>query len=65
MKTHPELATGRRWTYRPTESDRGEPPRALLWTSPTGLTYLVDRVGTRPWPPPGPEPDDPDDKPRA
>ncbi|HEY1133091.1 MAG TPA: DUF222 domain-containing protein [Nocardioides sp.] len=53
MKTHPELATGRRWTYRPTDPDRGEPPGALHWTSPTGLTYVVDPDGTRPWPPPG------------
>ncbi|HEY1135241.1 MAG TPA: DUF222 domain-containing protein [Nocardioides sp.] len=53
MKTHPELATGRRWAYRPTDSERGEPPGALLWTSPTGLTYVVDPGGTRPWPPRG------------
>ncbi|HEY1134289.1 MAG TPA: DUF222 domain-containing protein, partial [Nocardioides sp.] len=55
MKTHPELATGRRWTYRPTNPEQGEPPGALLWTSPTGLTYLVDPDGTRPWSPPGPD----------
>ncbi|HEY1134414.1 MAG TPA: DUF222 domain-containing protein [Nocardioides sp.] len=65
MKTHPELATGRRWTYRPSDPEQGEPPGALIWTSPSGLTYLVDPDGTRPWPPPGPEPDDPDDHPRA
>ncbi|HEY1135147.1 MAG TPA: DUF222 domain-containing protein [Nocardioides sp.] len=55
MKTHPELATGRRWTYRPTDPARGEPPDALHWTSPTGLTYVVDPDGSRPWPPPGPD----------
>jgi hypothetical protein len=59
MKTHPERRTGRRWTYRPTNPDDGEPPSAVIWTSPTGLRYLVDRDGTRPWPPePGQEPDD-------
>ncbi|HEY1134845.1 MAG TPA: DUF222 domain-containing protein [Nocardioides sp.] len=52
MKTHPEFATGRRWTYRPTDPDRGEPPGAVIWTSPTGLSYVVDPDGTRPWPPP-------------
>ncbi|HEY1135425.1 MAG TPA: DUF222 domain-containing protein [Nocardioides sp.] len=61
MKTHPELATGRRWSYRPTDPEQGEPPGVLLWTSPTGLTYLVDRDGTRPWSRPAPDPDDPDD----
>ncbi|HEY1133799.1 MAG TPA: DUF222 domain-containing protein [Nocardioides sp.] len=60
MKTHPELTTGRRWTYRPTDPERGEPPGALHWTSPTGLTYVVDPDGTRPWPPPGSDPDAPD-----
>ncbi|MDR6172753.1 hypothetical protein QE364_001463 [Nocardioides zeae] len=57
MKTHRELRTGRRWTYRPTHPDNGEPPNALIWTSPHGQTYLVDRDGTRPWPPPRPAPD--------
>jgi hypothetical protein len=52
MKTHPERRTGRRWTYRPTNPDDGEPPSAVIWTSPMGLRYLVDRHGTRPWPPP-------------
>ncbi|MDR6173791.1 hypothetical protein QE364_003652 [Nocardioides zeae] len=51
MKTHRELRTGKRWTYRPTHPDNGEPPNALIWTSPTGLRYLVDRDGTHPWPP--------------
>ncbi|MDR6212071.1 hypothetical protein QE364_003802, partial [Nocardioides zeae] len=51
MKTHRELRTGRRWTYRPTHPDNGEPPNALIWTSPTGLRYLVDRDGTQLWPP--------------
>ena len=58
MKTHREMTTGRRWTYRPTDPTRGEPPHAVIWTSPMGLRYLVDRDGTRPWPPPGQEPDD-------
>ncbi|WP_447643988.1 DUF222 domain-containing protein [Nocardioides zeae] len=59
MKTHRELRTGRRWTYRPTNPAAGEPPDALIWTSPMGLHYLVDRDGTRPWPEPDePEPDD-------
>ncbi|MDQ1103924.1 HNH endonuclease signature motif containing protein [Nocardioides zeae] len=57
MKTHRELRTGKRWTYRPTHPDNGEPPHALIWTSPTGLRYLVDRDGTRPWPPPDEAPD--------
>ncbi|MDQ1102978.1 HNH endonuclease signature motif containing protein [Nocardioides zeae] len=52
MKTHRELRTGKRWTYRPTNPDNGEPPNALIWTSPTGQTYLVDPDGTHPWPPP-------------
>ncbi|WZH52633.1 MAG: DUF222 domain-containing protein [Nocardioides alkalitolerans] len=52
MKTHPERRTGRRWAYRPTNPDDGEPPSAVIWTSPMGLRYLVDRDGTRPWPPP-------------
>ncbi|GAB3085856.1 HNH endonuclease signature motif containing protein [Nocardioides zeae] len=58
MKTHREMATGKRWTYRPTDPTRGEPPHAVIWTSPLGLRYLVDPDGTRPWPPePGREPD--------
>ena len=61
MKTHPERRTGRRWTYRPTDPTQGEPPNAVIWTSPMGLRYLVDRDGTRPWPPPGPTPA-PDDQ---
>ena len=52
MKTHREMTTGNRWTYRPTDPDHGEPPRAVIWTSPLGLRYLVDRHGTHPWPPP-------------
>ncbi|WP_447646253.1 hypothetical protein [Nocardioides zeae] len=52
MRTHRELRTGRRWTYRPTNPTQNEPPNALIWTSPTGLRYLVDRDGTRPWPDP-------------
>ncbi|WP_447645403.1 hypothetical protein [Nocardioides zeae] len=60
MKTHRELRTGRRWTYRPTDSTQHEPPNAVIWTSPMGLRYLVDRDGTRPWPEPDePEPDEP------
>ncbi|GAB3068238.1 HNH endonuclease signature motif containing protein [Nocardioides zeae] len=51
MKTHRELRTGNRWTYRPTDPNAGEPPNAVIWTSPLGLRYLVDRDGTRPWPP--------------
>ncbi|MDQ1104730.1 HNH endonuclease signature motif containing protein [Nocardioides zeae] len=51
MKTHREMTTGNKWTYRPTHPDNGEPPSALIWTSPTGLRYLVDRDGTRVWPP--------------
>ena len=60
MKTHREMTTGGRWTYRPTDPSTGEPPNALIWTSPMGRRYLVDRDGTRPWPPsePGQEPDD-------
>ncbi|MDQ1105570.1 HNH endonuclease signature motif containing protein [Nocardioides zeae] len=57
MKTHREMKTGKRWTYRPTHPDTGEPPNALIWTSPHGQTYLVDRDGTRPWPPPDEAPD--------
>ena len=53
MKTHREMTTGNRWTYRPTDPARGEPPHAVIWTSPMGLRYLVDRDGTPPWPPPG------------
>ena len=49
MKTHREMTTGNRWTYRPTDPARGEPPNAIIWTSPLGLRYLVDRDGTRPW----------------
>ncbi|WZH53491.1 MAG: DUF222 domain-containing protein [Nocardioides alkalitolerans] len=60
MKTHREMATGKRWTYRPTDPTRGEPPHAVIWTSPLGLRYLVDHDGTRPWPPPE-DPPDPDD----
>ncbi|WZH51139.1 MAG: HNH endonuclease signature motif containing protein [Nocardioides alkalitolerans] len=55
MKTHREMTTGNTWTYRPTDPSRGEPPNALLWTSPLGQRYLVDHDGTRPWPPPGPD----------
>ena len=29
---------------------QNEPPNAVIWTSPLGLRYLVDRDGTRPWP---------------
>ncbi|GAB3069223.1 HNH endonuclease signature motif containing protein [Nocardioides zeae] len=55
MKTHPERRTGRRWTYRPTDPNAEELPNAVIWTSPMGLRYLVDRDGTRPWPEdPGP-----------
>ncbi|WZH53664.1 MAG: DUF222 domain-containing protein [Nocardioides alkalitolerans] len=50
MKTHREMTTGNRWTYRPTDPTQNEPPHALIWTSPMGLRYLVDRDGTRPWP---------------
>ncbi|GAB3087175.1 HNH endonuclease signature motif containing protein [Nocardioides zeae] len=52
MKTHPERRTGRRWAYRPTDPAKNEPPNAVIWTSPLGLRYLVDRDGTRPWSPP-------------
>ena len=51
MKTHREMATGKRWTYRPTDPTQNEPPNAVIWTSPMGLRYLVDRDGTIPWPP--------------
>ncbi|WP_447646826.1 DUF222 domain-containing protein [Nocardioides zeae] len=57
MKTHRELKTGNRWTYRPTDPTRNEPPNAVIWTSPMGLRHLVDRDGTRPWPPPDETPD--------
>jgi hypothetical protein len=50
MKTHREMTTGNRWTYRPTDPTQNEPPNAVIWTSPLGLRYLVDRDGTRPWP---------------
>ncbi|WP_447643143.1 DUF222 domain-containing protein [Nocardioides zeae] len=56
MKTHREMRTDKRWTYRPTDPTAGEPPNALIWTSPMGRHYLVDRDGTRPWPPPEPGP---------
>jgi hypothetical protein len=55
MKTHREMATRKRWVYRPTDPTQNEPPNAVIWTSPLGLRYLVDRDGTHPWPPPEPD----------